>query len=184
MRSRPPFHFTTHLLLVHIPSTMRCCGDFLDSTAIRLPSSPSAQTTRDPGTSPSKPPTPNPAPPCPLCQPCRNQACHPHALGLLVIGDTVQVTRPGESGVTGVTFLICSLLLSHLRSSFSCSSNEAIHAYKAEQLYTEEESAEGHTPAMVSDLDCLLLLYPIRSISSFDFNAQQSQHQPPPAQCQ
>src|SRR5258708_23878571 len=39
VRSRPPFHFTTHLLLLHIPSIMRCCRDFLDSTAIHLPSS-------------------------------------------------------------------------------------------------------------------------------------------------
>jgi hypothetical protein len=61
----------------------------------------------------------------------------------------------------GVTFLIYGLLSSHLCLFFGCSSKEAIQAYKVKQLYTEEESVEDHMPTMVSDLDCLLLLYPI-----------------------
>jgi hypothetical protein len=75
-----------------------------------------------------------------------------------------QVMRLAEIGVTS---LIYGLLFLHLHLSFDCSSKEAIQAYKVEQLYTEEESVEDYTPAMVSDLDCLLLLYPIQSISSF-----------------
>src|SRR5258708_18301892 len=64
VRSCPPFHFTTHLLLVHFPSVMRCCGDFLGSTAIRLPLSPSAPTTRNPGA--DVPPPANLPPQTPL----------------------------------------------------------------------------------------------------------------------